>query len=186
MSLESTKPTHAAPPNMPESWVLRATHLVPPGSTVIDLACGNGRNGRWFHANDHPVVFVDIDVAGLRDIVDIPYATIVETDLEAPDFDPASVLPQGGYGGVIVVNYLWRPLLPAIVAAVAPGGILIYQTFAIGNQRFGKPSNPDFLLGAGELLEAVRGELEILRYEFGDDLIERPAMVQRIIARRPG
>jgi SAM-dependent methyltransferase len=153
---------------------------------VIDLACGNGRNGRWFHANEHPVVYVDIDVSALEDIADVPGATVVQADLERPGFDPSGVLPAAGYGGVVVVNYLWRALLPAIIAAVAPGGVLIYQTFAIGNQRFGKPSNPDFLLGAGELLEAVRGELEVLRYEFGDDLIERPAMVQRIIARRPG
>lgn len=170
---------------MPEPWVLRATHLIPPASHVIDLACGNGRNGRWLLANDYPVTFVDKDISGLADIADLPNATIVETDLEKEGFDPCGILPPGGFGAVVVVNYLWRPLLPAIVGAVAPGGVLIYQTFAAGNQRYGKPSNPDFLLGAGELLEVVRGHLEVLHYEHGEDLIERPAVTQRIVARRP-
>ncbi|MGF1626636.1 MAG: class I SAM-dependent methyltransferase [Alphaproteobacteria bacterium] len=176
---------HPHTATMPEPWVLRASHRVAPGSCVIDLACGSGRNGRWFLANEHPVVFVDRDVAGVADLSRTPAATVVEADLEAAGFAPETVLPPRTFGGVVVVNYLWRPLLPSIVAAVAPGGVLVYQTFAAGNQRFGKPSNPDFLLDSGELLEAVRGQLEVLGYEHGEGLTERPAVVQRIVARRP-
>lgn len=174
---------HAA--NMPEPWVLRATHLVPQDSPVIDVACGNGRHGRWFLANDHDVTFVDITLDAVADITDLPRTTFIAADLEQPDFQPARIFTPRRFGGVVVVNYLWRPLLPALVDAVAPGGVLIYQTFAVGNERFGKPSNPDFLLHPGELLEAVRGSLDVLFYEFGEELIEKPAVTQRIVARRP-
>jgi SAM-dependent methyltransferase len=169
---------------MPEPWVLRATPLVPAGGRVVDLACGTGRYGRWFLANEHPVTFVDREVSDVADLAG--RAKVIAADLEAPGFEPAGVLPAGSFAGVVVVNYLWRPLLPAIVAAVAPGGVLIYQTFAAGNERFGKPSNPDFLLEPGELLEAVRGRLQVLAYEHGEGLTPRPAVVQRIVARRVG
>jgi SAM-dependent methyltransferase len=169
---------------MPEPWVLRATPLVPPGGHVIDVACGTGRHGRWFLANDHPVTFVDRDTSAVEDLAGRASARVVAADLEAPGFDPATVLPPGGFAAVIVVNYLWRPLLPAIIAAVGPGGLLVYQTFAAGNERFGKPSNPDFLLQPGELLEAVRGTLQVLAYEHGEGLLPRPAVIQRILARK--
>lgn len=170
---------------MPEPWVLRATPLVPPGGRVIDLACGTGRHGRWFLANDHPVTFADRDVSAVEDLAGRSRSKVVAVDLEAPGFDSAAVLPPGSYAGVVVVNYLWRPLLPAIVAAVGRGGVLIYQTFASGNERFGKPSNPDFLLEPGELLEQVRGRLQVLAYEHGEGPTGRPAVVQRIVARLP-
>jgi hypothetical protein len=85
---------------------------------------------------------------------------------------------------VVVTNYLHRPLFPVLVEAVAPEGVLIYETFAVGNERFGKPSNPDFLLRPGELKDAVRGQLDIIAYEDGEIGLPRPAMVQRIAARR--
>jgi hypothetical protein len=83
----------------------------------------------------------------------------------------------------VVANYLHRPILPAIVGAVAPGGWLLYETFAIGNERFGRPSNPDFLLRPGELLEVVRGRLRVVAYEDLEVAEPRPAMVQRMAAR---
>ena len=85
----------------------------------------------------------------------------------------------------MVTKYLHRPLLPAIVAAVAPGGLLIYETFAVGNERFGRPRNPDFLLRPGELLDAVAGQLDIVAYENLEVTDPRPAVIQRIAARRP-
>src|SRR5690606_29782560 len=90
------------------------------------------------------------------------------------------------FAGVIVTNYLHRPLLPLIVQAVAPGGALIYETFAQGNERFGRPRSPRFLLEPGELLEAVRGQLEVVAYEHGEIPEPKPAMVQRIAAVRRG
>jgi hypothetical protein len=128
------------------------------------------------------VVAIDRDVTGLADLQAEPAVTILAADLE--DGRPWP-LGDRRFAGVVVTNYLHRPLLPAIVAAVAPGGCLIYETFAIGNERFGKPSNPDFLLRPGELLEAVRGRLTVVAYENLDVSEPRPAMVQRIAAVSP-
>ena len=169
---------------MPEPWVLRATPLIPAGGRVVDLACGTGRHGRWFLVNDHPVTFVDRETSAVEDLVGRAGARVVAADMEAPAFDLTSALGPSGYAGVVVVNYLWRPLLAAIVAAVARGGVLIYQTFARGNERFGKPSNPAYLLEPGELLEAVRGHLQVLAYEYGEGLTSRPSVIQRLVARR--
>ena len=101
-------------------------------------------------------------------------------------FRSGRALPFGDarFDGIIVTNYLWRPLLAALPDLVADGGALLYETFARGNERFGKPSNPDFLLAPGELLECVRGRLRVAAYEDGETDIPRPAMVQRIAARR--
>jgi len=151
---------------------------------VLDLACGGGRHGRFFLARGHPVVALDRDVSGLADLRGTAALEIVEADLEA-----GRPFPLAGrqFGGLVVVNYLYRPLLPALVAAVAPGGALIYETFALGNERFGRPSNPDFLLRPGELLEAVRGALRVVAYEDRVVRRPRPAAVQRICAvREPG
>lgn len=168
----------------PSSWVRRFAGRVPKGAPVLDLACGGGRHGRLFLARGHPVLALDRDVTGLADLRGTAALEVVEADLE--DGRP---FPLAGrrFGGVVVANYLYRPLLPALVAAVAPGGVLIYETFALGNECFGRPSNPDFLLRPGELLEAVRGTLRVIAYE--DRVVQRPrpAAVQRICALRdPG
>ena len=170
---------------MPEPWVLHATHLVPPRAPIVDIACGGGRHARWFLANDHQATLIDRDVSAVADLRNDVGATIVSADLESSHVDILHIIPPARFGGVIVVNFLWRPLMSAIVEAVAPGGVLIYQTFAVGNARHGKPSNPDYLLRPGELLDAVSGRLEVLRYEHGEDLLDRPVTIQRIVARRP-
>jgi hypothetical protein len=127
------------------------------------------------------VVAVDRDLSGVADLRGDPGSELVEADLES-----GAPPPFAGreFGGVVVTNYLWRPLLGALVAAVAPGGALIYETFARGNERFGHPRNPDFLLEPGELLDAVRGELRVVAYE--DVVVDtpRPAAFQRIAAVR--
>lgn len=106
--------------------------------------------------------------------------TAIETDLES---GIAPWRPEPGiYGGVIVTNYLHRPLLPALVAALKPGGVLIYETFAQGNEALGKPSNPDFLLHPGELLDAVQVRLTVVAYEHGMVAQPRPAVIQRLCA----
>ena len=102
----------------------------------------------------------------------------------AADLEGGGPWPLGGrrFEGVVVTNYLHRPLLPRLVDSLAPGGVLIYETFARGNERFGRPSNPAFLLAPGELLEAVRGRLQIVAYEHGVVARPKPAVVQRLCA----
>lgn len=159
----------------PSAWIGRFAALVPQGATILDVAAGGGRHSRFFVQRGHPVVAVDRDIAALRG----PGIEPVLADLEGSNPWP---LGARRFGGVIVTNYLHRPILDAIVGAVAPGGALLYETFAVGNERFGKPSNPDFLLRPGELLEAVRNRLRVIAYEDLEVAIPRPAMVQRIAA----
>ncbi len=171
-------PTPSQGPDSPSIWVERFADLIAPG-LVLDLAAGNGRHTSLMRCRGHHVVAVDRNVAALHALRD-PGVTIVETDLEA-----AAAWPLGTqrFAGVIVTNYLHRPLFPAIVGAVDAGGVLIYETFAAGNERLGQPRNPAFLLQPGELLDAVRGALRVIAYEDCEVAAPRPAMVQRIVAR---
>ncbi len=169
-------------PSEPSAWVRRFADRIPASGPVLDLAAGGGRHTRFLLGRGHPALAVDRDVTGLADLQADPAVTIVASDLED---DRPWPLGERRFAGVVVTNYLHRPLLPAIVAAVAPGGCLIYETFAVGNERFGKPSNPDFLLRPGELLEAVRGRLTVLAYENLEVSEPRPAVVQRIAAVAP-
>jgi SAM-dependent methyltransferase len=165
----------------PSPWVLRFADRVPAGGLAADLACGGGRHGRLFLTRGHPVFFADRDVSGVSDLARVPGAEIMEADFEAGAWH----LEGRRFAGVVVTNYLWRPILPRIVALVAPGGLLIYETFAQGNEAYGRPRNPDFLLRPGELMEAVRGQLEVLAYE--QDTVRRPsgpAVIQHIAALR--
>ena len=177
------------------SWVTRFAPLVPPGE-VLDLACGSGRHARLFAARGHAVLAVDRDATALEQL-----AAHGDTALTTLQFDlEANPLPfaAGGvaatawpfaaarFAAIVVTNYLHRPLLPLIVASLAPGGLLIYETFARGNARFGKPSNPDFLLMPGELLRiATKGGLAVVAFEEGVVSLPAPAVVQRICAMRP-
>jgi len=158
----------------PSEWVCRWSALLAPGARVLDLACGSGRHLRWLAARGHRLTGVDRDAAAVQPLR--PLAEIVVADLEAGPW------PLGGrqFDGVVVTNYLWRPLLPAIVAALAPGGVLIYETFADGQQTVGRPSRPDFLLQPGELLAAAAG-LRVVAYEDGF-LSPPPRFVQRLAA----
>ncbi|MBI1774735.1 MAG: class I SAM-dependent methyltransferase [Proteobacteria bacterium] len=164
------------------SWVERFARLVPSGGTVLDLAAGSGRHTRFFRRLGYRVLAVDRDIAGLADLAEDAAVEVVAADLESGAPWP---LGQGRFAGVVVANYLWRPLLPAILGAVAPGGALLYETFAVGNERFGRPRNPDFLLRPGELLEAVHGALAVIAYEHLEVATPRPALVQRIAAIKP-
>ena len=161
----------------PAGWVLRFAGEVPAGGPVLDVAAGSGRHSRLFLERGHPVTAVDRDVSRLPDL---PGLEIVEADLE--DGRPFPFLEEE-FAAVVVTNYLHRPILPDIVGCVGPEGWLIYETFAQGNEAFGKPSNPNFLLRPGELLEAVRGHLRVVAYEDLMVASPRPAAVQRIAAR---
>jgi SAM-dependent methyltransferase len=165
-----------APGLVPSVWVQRWAHLLRPGGTVLDVACGNGRHVRWLAQRGHAVTGVDRDAAALETLQ--AFGTFIVADIEA---GPWPFVGQS-FDAVLVTHYLWRPLLPAIVAAVAKGGVLIYETFADGNATVGKPSRPDFLLQPGELLRAAAG-LRVVAYEDGF-LDAPPRFVQRVCAVR--
>jgi SAM-dependent methyltransferase len=164
----------------PSRWITRFAPVVRPGAAILDLACGGGRHVRWFLARGHPATAVDRDLRGLEDLRGQRRLELVEADLEGAPWP----LPDRRFGAVIVTNYLWRPLFPSILDSVDQGGALLYDTFARGNEAYGKPSNPDFLLEPGELIELVRGRLHIVAYEHGHVARLRPAIRQRICAVR--
>jgi SAM-dependent methyltransferase len=163
----------------PSSWISRFAHLVPQGCAVLDLACGTGRHVRYFTDHGHPVTAVDRNAKTLAALGNIPGIETLVADLEDGGRWP---LERRSFGAVIITNYLHRPLLGHIIDSVEPGGVLLYETFARGNEAFGKPSNPDFLLAPGELLEAVRGKLRVVAYEDGVTAAPRAAAVQRLAA----
>jgi len=143
---------------------------------VLDLAAGIGRHTRLLLQMGFAVTAVDRDIEPLRSLAG-GRCEVRAVDLETGE--PWSL--GGGYDAIVVANYLHRPLLPEIVAALAPSGVLIYETFAIGNERFGRPSNSDFLLRPGELIEAFAG-LTVIGFEQGEVARPRPAAIQRIAA----
>ncbi|MFL6696037.1 MAG: class I SAM-dependent methyltransferase [Vitreoscilla sp.] len=139
---------HALAP--PSDWVARWTPLLPPRAQVLDVACGPGRHTHWLAGAGHRVTAIDRDPALLAPLAGV--ATPVLADLEA---DPWP-LPGQAFDAVVVTNYLWRALFPALLGAVAPGGLLIYETFAQAHAALGRPRRPEFLLRPGELLELLR------------------------------
>jgi SAM-dependent methyltransferase len=170
---------HAAAPD-PSPWVVRFAPLIRAHGSVLDVACGGGRHTRLLASLGHHVQAVDRDAAALATLAAIPGVTTTCADIEAS----AWPFPGARYDAVVVTNYLHRPLLPTLVASLEAGGVLIYETFAEGNERYGRPSNPEFLLRPGELLRVAQG-LRVIAYE--DVRIDRPqpALVQRICAVRP-
>jgi SAM-dependent methyltransferase len=164
----------------PSDWVCRWAPRIPRASRVLDLACGAGRHTVCLAGMGFQVDAVDRDGASFARLGTLPGVTTLLVDLEA------GVWPYPGqrFAGIIVTNYLHRPLFATLVESVAAGGVLIYETFAAGNERFGRPSNPAFLLRPGELLEAVRGHLRVVAYEDLEVDTPKPAMMQRICAVR--
>lgn len=170
-----------APLAAPSDWITRWSGLLTPGTKVLDVACARGRHVRWFVQRGHPVVGVDRDADALCSLDDLSgsHVELVQADIEQGPW------PLAGrrFGAVVVTNYLWRPLLPTLVESVDEGGVLLYETFASGQETVGRPSRPDFLLQPGELLSAVAGQLRVVSYE--DGFLEEPRrFVQRIVAVR--
>lgn len=170
-------PATTAPAVAASEWVQRFAHLLPPQAQVLDLACGRGRHAAYLAQLGHQVTGVDRDTQALAQL---PAAvTALHADIEN------SPWPLSGqqFDAVVVTHYLWRPVWPQILASVRAGGVLIYETFGQGNERYGKPSRPDFLLAPGELLQ-VCADWHIVAYEHG--LRPQPdRVVQRIAAIRP-
>lgn len=165
----------------PSAWIVRWSHLLAPQTTVLDVACGSGRHLQWFLDHRHRVTGIDRDIDQARQL--FANAELVCSDIEN---DPWPLTVEGHtrtFGAVIVTNYLWRPLMPAVLDSVAPGGVLLYETFASGNEKFGRPARADFLLQPGELLRTF-ASLQVIAYENGF-LENPPRFVQRIAAVRP-
>ncbi len=172
-----TDAEHALRP--PSAWVTRFAALAPTDLPVLDVAAGAGRHSQLFLDLGFPVTAVDIDISGLDDLTDRTRLEIVEADLE--DGGPWPFAGRS-FGGIVVTDYLYRPILPLLAACLAPGGVLIYETFAEGNAAFGRPKNPDFLLRPNELLEAFEDVLQIVAFEQGLVQTPRPAARQRLCA----
>lgn len=161
----------------PSPWVRRFAGLVKPRGAVLDVACGSGRHLRWLAAQGFAVTGVDRDADVLEALAALcPSAELITADIEAGPWP----LPGRRFDAVVVTNYLWRALLPRLRTALADDGVLIYETFATGQQTIGKPSRPDFLLQNGELLQAFAG-LRVVSYEDGFEP-EPARYVQRIVA----
>jgi SAM-dependent methyltransferase len=161
-------------------WVLRFAPLISASGLVLDLACGGGRHARLLAAMGHTVEAIDRDAEAIAALASTPGVVARQSDLEGGPW------PYFGrsFAAVVVTNYLHRPLLPQLLAALDIGGVLIYETFMVGNERFGRPSNPAYLLRPGELLDVVRNRLTVVAFEQGEIAEPRPAMVQRLCAVR--
>ena len=160
----------------PSPWVVRWSALIAPGASVLDLAAGSGRHTMWLAARGCRVTAVDRDAEALRSLSD--RAEVVVADLESGPWPFA----DRRFDAVVVTNYLWRPLFAPLVAALADGGVLVYETFAAGQETVGRPTRPDFLLGRGELLGVLRS-LRIVAFEDGF-LSDPERFVQRVVAVR--
>jgi SAM-dependent methyltransferase len=175
-------PHHGGLLAAPSPWLVRWSHLLAPQSRVLDVACGSGRHIHYLQALGHRVTGLDVDTRAAQSWT--PQSELITADLENQPWPL-----QGGQGhrlfdAVVVFNYLWRPLWPDLLASLAPGGLLLYETFAHGQALLGRPRNPDFLLQPGELI-ALCHPLQVLAYECGRET-DPVRVVQRIVAKRCG
>lgn len=157
------------PAILPSAWVLGWAHLIKPGGSVLDVAAGSGRHARALAARGYKVTAADLDVSGLADL---PHVAV---DLET------GVWPFARFDAIVVTNYLHRPHFPHYIESLYDGGVLLIETFGQGNEKLGRPRNPDFLLAPGELLTAF-ASLYVVAYEHGAEQLPRPAVRQRICA----
>jgi SAM-dependent methyltransferase len=165
-------------PNDVSPWIVRWAGLIAPRSNVLDVACGYGRHSRLLAAQGHQVTAVDTDAQALAALRHVAGITTLASDLESAPWP----LADRQFGAIVVANYLHRPLLPKLSDALTPDGVLLYETFMQGNERYGRPSNPDFLLAPGELLDFARDRLQVVAFEQGRIASPRAAVVQRLCA----
>jgi SAM-dependent methyltransferase len=171
-------------PSGPSAWIARFASLIPAGGEVLDLACGGGRHARLLAGMGYRVEAVDRDVDALAALTGAENIRTRCADLEGGPW------PYYGFGfdGIVVSRYLWRPLFPLLFGCLREGGILIYETFMVGQERYGKPQNPAHLLRVGELLELMHKRFTVLAFEQGETVGkmsgEKPQVMQRICVRR--
>lgn len=170
--------THAA--QTPSPWIVRCAPLIPAGGAVLDLACGAGRHARWLAAQGYRVEAVDRDAEALANLAGVPNVTTRCADLENGPWPYYAHV----FDAIVVSRFLWRPLFPQIFNCLAVGGVLIYETFMEGQQRYGKPENPAHLLRPGELLDLVGKRFTVVAFEQGEIAGEKPQVLQRICVRR--
>ncbi|MEC9101833.1 MAG: class I SAM-dependent methyltransferase [Pseudomonadota bacterium] len=161
------------------AWVRRFYGQIPKNGLILDLAGGSGRHTRFLTQQGFKLLLLDNDIAKAKDLQDVENIVLMEYDLEDGSTLP---FPKSSFQGVVVTNYLYRPIFPQLLDLLDDGGILIYETFAVGNEKYGRPTNPDYLLKSGELISLVSSQMRIIAYEEG--LVRRPAKayVQRITA----
>ncbi len=164
----------------PSSWIVRHAGLARPGCLALDLACGRGRHARFLAGRGHLVLAVDRDASALAGLAGVAGVTTRCADLEDGDWP----LSGESFGLVVVTRYLWRPRFRELIACVGEGGVLLYETFTRGHERLGKPMRAEFLLEAGELLELARGWADVIAHEERAIDGAKPALVQRLAARR--
>jgi len=162
----------------PSPWIRRFAHLVPPGARVLDVAAGHGRHARFFASRGARVLAVDRDAKALASLADVAGIEVRVVDLETGRWPFAGET----FDAVVVANYLHRPLFPHLLSAVGDSGVLLYETFALGNERFGRPARPDFLSRPGELLDLAQSRLTVIAFEQGRIDEGREAVVQRVTA----
>lgn len=162
-------------------WIAKYAHLFPPRGVVLDVACGAGRHSVYLREMGHHMIAVDIDTGRFEARGMHGDIALIEADLEGDGWP----FRAASFAGIVVVNYLWRPLFPEIIAALKPGGVLLYDTFMQGNEKFGRPRNPDFLLAPGEFARVFGRSLEIIDAFEGDVAEPAPACRQMIAARKP-
>jgi SAM-dependent methyltransferase len=173
-----TMPANNRQALQPSSWVVGHAKRIPTDGRVLDLACGSGRHARWLRRQGHTIVAADIKLDGVADLRDQDGIELLETDLEQDNWTLEGQL----FAGIVVTNYLYRPHLPQLIENLQRPGILIYETFAAGNEQYGKPSNPDFLLQPGELLKVFGNDLRVIAFEQGLVEEESPKIMQRLCA----
>lgn len=174
----------------PSAWITRFAELIPDTHRVVDLAAGSGRHSVYLADRGFRVLALDLDAGALelsRLLAKPLQQALIETrvvNLEEPEF-PRGIHPEK-FAGLLVTNYLYRPHFLAWLDTLVPGGVLLYETFAVGNEEYGRPTNPEFLLEKNELLARVmaHGEFDIVAFEHGFVDQPKPAITQRICAIR--
>jgi SAM-dependent methyltransferase len=165
----------------PSDWLMKHAQHIKPSGHVLDVAAGRGRNARWLAQQGFKVEAVDRDRQTLESMKGVGNINLRVADIEN---DGWPYIGQN-FDAIVVCRYLYRPLFPALCENLAPDGVLIYETFMQGHEAYGRPNNPDFLLQPDELLHVFQHELDVIAFEQGVWETPRPAMLQRICARKP-